>query len=126
MARKKTNEEIIAALLSCGTVKGAAEMCGISPRTIFSRMAESEFQALFLDARNDVLRKATLEINAKLAEAVNTVASILSDTSVPAAVRLQAAKIIIDGAAKLSDRLTAEEAKAQEAHNPKNPWDAFI
>ena len=56
MAKTKcTDEQIIAALLSHGTIKEAAEACGISPRTVYDRMNEREFRAAYMEAKNELM-----------------------------------------------------------------------
>ena len=108
------DEEIIAALISNGTVKDAATAAGISPRTIYDRMKNRDFRSVYLFAKTDIIRAAVLSINSKLSEAVDAVADIMRDKEVNPAVRLQAAQTIINNAAKFSSRLTGEESAARE------------
>lgn len=106
-----SNEKIIAALLQHGTIKEAAKAAGTSPRTIYDRMTnDDEFRDLYYDARTEMLRGAVYNINKRLAEAINTVAEIMSNSEINPAIRLQAAQIIIKGAAKFDERLTEDEA----------------
>lgn len=121
--RKSTDEQIIAALLQHGTISAAAQVCGISPRTVYKRMSEQEFQAAYKEAKTDLLREAAFSIAEKLSGAVETVWQIQNDKSVPPAVRVQAAQVIINNAGKFADRLADDETANQEAHNPRDPWD---
>lgn len=57
-AQAVSNEEIIAALLSAGSVKAAATAAGIPVRTLYDRMNNAEFQTLYRSARAEVLRAA--------------------------------------------------------------------
>ena len=123
MKRKSTDEQIIAALLQHGTISAAAQACGISPRTVYERMNEQEFQAVYREAKTDLLRQATFSIAEKLSGALETVWQIQNDKTVPPAVRVQAAQVIINNAGKFADRLTSDEAANQEAHRPRDPWD---
>lgn len=107
--KKAENEIIIAALIEHGTIKEAAASLSITPRTIYERMNNAEFVAEYDAARNDVLRQAVHNINSKLAQALEEVASIMTDKEVNAAVRLQAAQTIINNSTKLSERLLHEE-----------------
>ena len=80
MAEKAiSNEEIIAALLQSGTIKEAARAAGTTPRTIYDRMKDREFRAEYMEAKNDIIRKAVFSINEKLGAAVDTVAEIMAD-----------------------------------------------
>lgn len=105
-----SNEEIIAALLSSGTIQGAAAAVGLAPRTIYDRMADSEFKAAYSAAKSDVLRTALIAANSRLSEAIKTIGEIMSNAQNNPATRLQAAQTIISTAARFADRLRAEEA----------------
>ena len=121
-----SNEEIIAALLQHGTVKEAAEAAGTTPRTIYDRMKDRADRAEYMEAKNDIIRKAVYSINAKLSEAIEAVAAIMNDTDTNPAVRLQAAQTIINNAAKMAERLTKDEYSSRtEAQNPFNLEDMF-
>ena len=123
MAKKCTDEQIIAALLANGTITAAAAACGISPRSIFGRMDNREFRALYMEAKNDILREATHAINGKLSEAINAVGEIMNDPNTNPAVRLQAAQTILANAEKFADRLSVDEKRSRETMYPPDPWD---
>lgn len=127
MARTKalSNEEIIAALLQHGTVREAAKAAGTTARTIYDRMQSQDFTAEYSAAKNELLRKASLSVNDKLAAAIDEVAAIMTDPKVNAAVRLQAAQTIINSAAKFSERLDRCEKTQRQQADPYNflSWD---
>ena len=112
MAKKKTvtDEQIIAALLNSGTIKDAAAAAGVSERTIYDRMNEGDFQALYKAAKADLIRAAVFSLNGKIQAAIDTVAAIMQDDSNNAAVRLQAAQTILTNAGKFAQRLQADES----------------
>ena len=111
MSKTKTisDEAIIAALLDHGTIRAAAEAVGLSERTIYDRMSDGEFQALYKSAKSDLVRGALLRINKHLERAIDTVAEIMEDEDNNAAVRLQAAQTIINNAGKFAQRLQTNE-----------------
>lgn len=113
-----SDERIIAALLQHGTVKAAAEAAGIAPRTVYDRMTAREFRAAYMDAKNEIVRAAVFSINQKLSEAIETIAEIMTDKESPPAVRLQAAKAIIENAGKFSERLDRDESTSREIADP--------
>ena len=120
-----SNEEVIAALLQHGTIREAAEVLKITPRTIYDRMNDPEFRAEYTEAKNDILRSAAYVVNRKLAEAINTVAEIMEDKEVNPAVRLQAAQTIFANAEKFASRLNEGEAKSYEIANPDPLMQAY-
>lgn len=111
MAKQKaiSDEEIIAALIASGTIAAAAEAAGISPRTIYERMRNREFKAAYRAAKSDLIRSAVFNIDARLTEAIDTIAEIMSDKQANPAIRLQAAQTILNNAQKFADRLKGEE-----------------
>ena len=113
-----SNEEVIAALLQHGTIKEAAEVLKITPRTIYDRMNDAKFREEYNEMKNDILRSAANNVNGKLAEAINTVAEIMSDKEVNPAVRPQAAQAIFSNAEKFTSRLNEGEAKSYEIAHP--------
>lgn len=111
-----SNEEIIAALIVSRTTAEAAEKVGISRRTLYERMTDNDFREEYAEAKNDILRQAVLQFNSMITEAIDTLADIMEDKSVNAAVRLQAAQFLINNACKFADRLDAGEGSRQAIH----------
>jgi hypothetical protein len=119
-----SDEQIIAALISSGTITEAATAAGISARTIYERMTHKEFKAAYTAAKSDILRHAVFNMDSKLTDAVDTIAEIMQDESTPPATRLQAAQMLIQNAEKCSQRLQSlENDIAKETY--KNPFDTF-
>jgi len=116
-----SNEEIIAALLQHGTIKEAAAAAGTTPRTIYDRMNDRDFRAEYMEAKNDIIRKAVFSINEKLSAAIDAVADIMTDKDNNPAIRLQAAQTILNNAGKFAERLTHDEY--QSRNEGKSPFD---
>ena len=109
MAKTISDEVIISALISNGTIKAAAAAVGVTERTIYDRMNNGEFRALYKSAKADVVRKAIFELNNQLGAAVETVVEIMNDKEINPAIRLQAAQTILSNANKFSERLNIDE-----------------
>ena len=112
MAREKavSDEQIIAALLNSGTIKAAAAAAGVSERTVYDRMADGEFQALYKAAKADLIRAAVLSLNGKVQAAIDTIADVMNNEQNNPATRLQAAQTILSSAGKFAQRLQADES----------------
>jgi hypothetical protein len=110
-----SDEQIIAALLGSGSIAKAAEATGIAPRTIYDRMGTREFKAAYSAAKSDLVRRAVLDMSRSLSAAVEVVTGIMNDDGNPASIRLQAAKMVIENAAKFTDRLDKADATTADA-----------
>lgn len=127
MAKRKTNvtdEQIIAALLANGTQRAAAAAVGIDERTVYNRMNDGEFQALYKSAKADIIRTAVFNINSQLTAAVQVVVDVMNNENNNAAVRLQAAQTILNNAGKFAERLKSDEQAVtnQIASNNYDLW----
>ena len=116
--KAKSDEEIIAAIMQTATLKEAAEVLQMPTRTLYDRMQARQFRATYQEAKNDVLRQAVKNINGKLASAIDTIAEIMTDSEVNAAVRLQAAQTMMSNAAKFAELVNNGETAAIETANP--------
>ncbi len=113
MAKSKSvsNEQIIAALLTKGTQKAAAEYLGVNPKTINDRYNDPDFTELYREAKTEILRNAVSMLNTSLFSAISTVCEVMTDTEVNPAIRLQAAQTIINNSAKYTELLDRAEEK---------------
>ncbi len=84
-------------------------------------MNDREFRAEYMEAKNDIIRKAVFTINEKLSAAIDAVAEIMTDKDNNPAVRLQAAQTILNNAGKFAERLT--HAEYQSRNEGKSPFD---
>lgn len=123
MARKRlTDESIIAALISEGSIKGAAASLECTTRTLYTRMKRPEFQKLYAQAKADILKTATAKLQGNLCGAIDTLAAIMTDEEAAKQTRVNSAVSILQYAARFTettdvvDRLEAIE-KAQEMAN---------
>ncbi len=96
--RKK--EEAIAALLSSKSIEDAARAIGINPNTLLRWLQIPEFQQAFRDARREAVHQAVARLQQATGAAGITILKLMTDMSVPPAVRLRAAECVFDHAIK--------------------------
>ena len=113
-----SDEEIVAALLSSGSIQEAAQAAGIAPRTIYDRMGTREFRAVYSAAKSDVIRQAVFSMCGNIATAVNVIIGIMNNEENPAGTRLSAAKLLLDNAGKFTDRLSEADKTTAEMAEP--------
>ena len=99
--------------MSSGTVREAASAADLPIRTLYDRMNAPDFQIMYREARADVLREATNNLNKRVQAAVDTIAEIMTDAENNPAIRLQAAQTILKNAMVFSARLQSEQAGIQ-------------
>ena len=120
MARKRlTDEEIIAALIAEGSIKGAAASLKCTARTLYERMKKPEFKELYTQAKGEILKQATAKLQGNLCGAIDTLAEIMKDSETAKQTRVNSAVSILQYAARFTEttdileRLEAiEEAQA--------------
>lgn len=118
-----SDEEIIAALLSSGSIQEAAQAVGIAPRTIYDRMGTRDFRAVYSAAKSDIIRQAVFSMCGNIAAAVNVIIGIMNNEENPAGTRLSAAKLLLDNAGKFTDRLSEADKTTAEMAEPAIGFD---
>jgi transposase-like protein len=113
-------ELAIAALLSHRSVEDAARVVGVSANTLLRWMKESEFQAKFQEARRLAFSQSLGRLQEATGAAVNTTLKIMLDTNNPPGVRLRAAEIVLEQAAKAAEleQPAERERKPRPRTNP--------
>lgn len=94
------NRKILAALVSAGSIRKAAECIKCSPTTIRKRLADPSFRDEYEKAKSELLTEASGELCARLNESTAVLSEIMTDTAVPPGVRLQAADAVLRHAAR--------------------------
>jgi hypothetical protein len=112
--RRNTDHQLLMAL-ACGvTVENAARQAGISPATAYRRLADPAFRQRLRTLRGDMVSRTAGTLTAASSESVRTLLE-LQKPSAPPAVRLGAARSVLEigikmrEAADLEERLSALE-----------------
>jgi hypothetical protein len=115
---KKTDEALLLALACGTTVERAAQTSGLSVRSVYRRLANAEFRRL-QGVRDDMRHRTAGMLGAAAMEAVKTLLS-LQEASVPATVRLGAARAILELSLKLGEasELTERIKALEERMSP--------
>lgn len=114
--RRKSEDALVLALACGATVEAAARQCDLSERTVYKRLREPDFKARLQEVRSDMVRKAAGMLTAAATSAVTTLLALQKE-SVPAAVRLGAARAVLElgikvrEVAELEQRIAALEAQ---------------
>jgi hypothetical protein len=103
---RRNVDEVLVMTLACGaTVEAAAQKAGVSRATVLRRLREPGFQQRLQEFLSDMVKRTAGMLTAASMEAVKTLLE-LQKTLVPPAVRLGAARSVIELGTKL--RETAE------------------
>jgi hypothetical protein len=121
--RKNADEALLLALACGATVEQAAQKAGVSARTAHRRLADPAFRHRVQVARGEMVQRSAAMLTAAALEAVKTLLT-LQHAAVPAAVRLGAARAVLEIGVKLremadvEERLTALERRLATAAGP--------
>jgi len=112
----RRHETALAALLSEPTLEAAAKKVGVSISTLSRWMTIPEFAEKHRAARRDSVSAATTALQRHAAGAVATLAAVMDNPEAPPAVRVSAARSVLDlayRAAELDDVLARLAALEQ-------------
>ena len=99
----------LAALLSEKNITAAAELAGVSPRTLFRWLADADFKAALLEAENDAIDVATRRLIGLQGAAIDTLQETLTDRKALPGIRMRAAQSILDFLMRLRDLRNVEK-----------------
>jgi hypothetical protein len=112
-SQRKKNEDPLLLALACGaSVEAAARQCKLSERTVYRRLEDPEFKGRLDSVRSDMIQRSAGMLTAAAGEAVRTLLSLQKDTT-PAAVRLGAARAILEIGIKLRQLVELEQRLAE-------------
>jgi hypothetical protein len=109
--RKGADEALLLALACGATVEAAARSAGVSPRTAHRRLADPAFHGRVRQARADMVQRTSGTLTAAAAESVRTLLE-LRKAPTPAAVRLGAARAVLEVGMKLREQADFEDRLA--------------
>src|SRR5690349_24716940 len=89
-------QNAIAALLTEPTLKQAAEKAGCGLRTLHTWLDEPAFSKAYATARRAAVQQAVSRLQQHASTATTVLLTLMADKTNPAAVRLNAAKSILD------------------------------
>ena len=110
----------LSALLTCDTLTGAAKQSGLGTRTLFRYLRDPAFSELYRQARNEQVQQAVAQLQRMTTKAAATLDTLLSDPLTKGAVKVTAAKVILDTALRATELDSIERRDmALQSNNPK-------
>jgi hypothetical protein len=109
--RKNADQTLVMALACGATVEAAARSAGISKATAFRRLQNPEFCSLLKKTQADMVERTGGMLTASGLESVKTLLE-LQKPSIPAAVRLGAARSVLEIGMKVRERTDLEQRMA--------------
>lgn len=101
-------ERAIAALLTSKTKQEAAAAAGITDRTLRKYFEDRDFQEAYKEAFAGVLEDATRQAQQSAQAAISTLRNIVEDTTEASAVRVQAARNVLEYTLRLTNAIDIE------------------
>jgi hypothetical protein len=110
--RSNADDALLAALAWGATADAAAKAAGVSVRTVTRRLADPEFRTKLQEARGDIVRRTAGALTAASQESVRTLLTLQREPT-PPAVRLGAARAVLELGLKVGEAAELEERIAQ-------------
>lgn len=98
-----------AALLEGMTQAEAAAVAGVGRATLARWQGRPEFRAVLQDGQRAAVENAARQLLARLTEAINTAAALMTDADAPASARLAAARLLLDQAGRYHELMSLEQ-----------------
>lgn len=99
------DEILIAHLISCRTIKEAAEKAGVGETTLHARLKNPEFVRKYRAACLDLLNDHAAEMHKNMGAAVDVQREIMDDRDNPPQIRLNAANEILRIGLAITDKV---------------------
>jgi hypothetical protein len=106
------DEPLVMALAGGATAEAAAQKAGVSLRTVRRRLAAPAFRQRLQQVRADMVQRTAGALTAAATEAVRTLLELQKPPN-PPAVRLAAARAVLDQGLKLREAAELEERLAE-------------
>jgi AcrR family transcriptional regulator len=100
--RRNADDQLLMALACGATVDNAARQAGISPATVYRRLADAAFRQRLQTLRGDMVSRTSGTLTAAAGEAVRTLLELLKNPT-SSSVRLGAAKAVLEIGMKLRE-----------------------
>jgi hypothetical protein len=110
--RKKGIDALLLAMACGATVEAAARQSGLSERTAYRRIKEADFQERLQEVRAEMVQRAAGALTAASTEAVRTLLALQKESS-PPAVRLGAARAVLEIGLKVRQLVEVEQQVAE-------------
>lgn len=91
-----TDNALVSALLSCSTIKQAAESVGLSEQAVYSRLRKVDFRTKLQNARTTQFQVISSKLEDANFVALDTLINILDDKETSAGIRVKAARTLLD------------------------------
>ena len=120
MSRKLTDEKILEVLMRTGSIKDSAAELDCSTVTLYNRIKEPSFSAMYAAARDDAIKATSAQLTQSMLKAVSTIAAIMENADTAPQTRANCALYILQYGlrfyefADITERLEALEAAQPE------------
>lgn len=96
MKQNVSKDAALETLLLHPNIKDAANVIGVSERTLYRYLANAEFAAQLAEKRREVAKGVMNGLILRGAEAAETLAEIMADKSAPPASRVSASRAVLE------------------------------
>ena len=101
MGEKVSREAAVAALIAQPTIKGAAEECGISEKTLHAWLKEPDFASKVRAAQAEITRATMGRVLSTVGTAIDTLAEVMAYKGAGPGPRVASAKALLEHSLKV-------------------------
>lgn len=121
---KENQKQLVSVLLTTKTIREAAEVSGVSERTIRRHLHDENFLQLYRDLQEEIIEKNNAYIQSKVHTALDVLMDIIEAPETSSMARIKAIDVLLSNSFKYAG-MTKEAAEAKAAEEAKNelwPW----
>ena len=93
--KRNRDEAILAALVTCGSIRQAAKRAYCSESTVRNKLKDAEFLERYKATKQCFLAEACYAISARLTLAIDTLSDIVEDEKTPTTIKVSAADALL-------------------------------
>ena len=101
MGEKVSRERAVTALIANPTIKGAAEECGISEKTLHAWLKEPDFASKVRAAQAEITRETMGRVLSTVGTAIDTLVEVMGHRGAGPGPRVTAAKALLEHSLKV-------------------------
>lgn len=121
---KENQKQLVSVLLTTKTIKEAAEVSGVSERTIRRHLHDENFLQLYRELQEEIIEKNNTYIQSKVHTALDVLIDIIEAPETTTNNKIKAIDVLLTHSFRYAG-MTKEAAQKQAEEEARKSWDIF-